>query len=194
MRKLIVVSLFFVFCFVPLMVMAEHSAIDKGSIELGVGNVAELSFYRGDNILNGYWFTVGWPPGVTFGYFVIDRLMLGATLTVFSDKYETMTEADTELDVMPIVKYYYPISEKFLINAKGYFGLYRYKDSSDPDNPFTRVRFGGGGAGTYMLIPQLGASIGMDFTYYSDYKVGGTKADDTSYVILGIILGLVVYL
>lgn len=194
MKKLIVVSLFMVFCFAPLVVMAEHSAIDKGSIEFGVGNVAELSFYRGDNITKGYEYGIGLTPDLTVGYFVIDRLMLGLSFGLFGDKDETMDEADIDLNIMPLVKYYYPISDKFLINAKGFIGWNRYKDSTDPDNPYTRARFGGGIAGTYMLLPQLGGSIGADFTYYSNYKYGGTKVDDTSWYLLGFLLGLTVYL
>ena len=49
MRKLIVISLFVVFCLTPIAVLAEHSAVDRGSLELGVGNIAQFAFWVGYN-------------------------------------------------------------------------------------------------------------------------------------------------
>jgi hypothetical protein len=194
MNKFFIISLLVIFCFTPLVITAEHSAIDKGSLEFGIGNVAELNIYRGDNIITGTMYGIGLTPDLTVGYFIIDRLSLGLTFGFWGDKDETMNEADTELNFSPFVKYYYPLSDKFLVNAKGFFGVYRFKDSTDPDNPFVRARFGFGIAGTYMLLPKLGGSIGVDFTYYSNYKVGGNKVDDTSFYIFDLLLGLTVYL
>lgn len=193
MKKILVVTMFFIFCFAPLAVMAEHSAVDKGSIELGVGNIIDIRLERGDNYEKATLFGLGTTPDLTAGYFIINGLMVGTTIGVTSYKAESWTEPYTFFSIQPVVKYYFPVSEKFLFNGKVIFGLYREKLSGDPDT-YTQMHFGGGAAGTYMLLPSLGASFGADFIYFADWKYGGTTIDDTSYYVIDILLGLSVYL
>jgi hypothetical protein len=194
MRKLIVISLFVVFCFTPLAVLAEHNAVDKGSLELGVGNIAVFTFYVGYNYEQASVFGLGLTPNLTIGYFVIDRLMMGASLGYYRYKSESMDEAYTEFDIMPLVKYYFPVSEKFLINLKVFFGVYREKDMDFPDNYWSYLSFGGGVAATYMIIPQLGCNIGLDSRYFSNWRYDGEPLDETSDLGFQFVLGLNVYL
>ncbi len=193
MKKILVVTMFFIFCFAPLAVMAEQSAVDKGSFELGVGNIIDIWLYRSDNYENATWIGLGITPDLTVGYFIINGLMVGTTIGVTSHKAESWTEPNTSFFIQPVVKYYIPVSEKFFFNGKGFFGQYRENDAGDPDT-YTRMRFGGGAAGTYMLLPSLGASFGADFIYFADWKYGGTTIDKTSYAVIDILLGLSVYL
>ena len=194
MKKILVVTMFLIFCFAPLSVMAQHSAVDKGSVELGVGNIIDITLFRGsDTWEDDTSIYIGDTPDLTAGYFVINGLMVGTTIWFVNYKSESMTEASTMFSVQPVVKYYFPISEKFLINLKGFFGWSRTKIANNPDT-YTQIRFGAGVAGTYMLLPSLGASIGADFTVFLDEKYGGTTIDDTSYNLIQILLGLSVYL
>ncbi|MBA7544991.1 hypothetical protein ES705_37353 [subsurface metagenome] len=192
MKKILVVTMFFIFCFAPLVVMAEQSAVDKGNFELGVGNIIDIWLYRGDNYENATWIGLGTTPDLTVGYFIINGLMVGTTIGVTSYKSESWTEPNTSFFIQPVVKYYIPLSEKFFFNGKGFFGQYRENYAGDPDT-YTRMRFGGGVAGTYMLLPSLGASFGVDFIYFANYSYGGT-VDNTSYTVIDILLGLSVYL
>ena len=194
MRKLIVISLFVVFCFTPLAVLAEHNAVDRGSLELGVGNIAVFTYYVGYNYEQESVFGLGLTPNLTIGYFAIDRLMLGASLGYYRYKSESMVEAYTDFDIMPLVKYYFPVSEKFLINVKVFFGLYSEKDMTYPDNRWKRPRFGGGVAATYMIIPQLGCNIGVDSFYLSNWRYDGVTSEETNNLGFQLVLGLNVYL
>jgi len=65
--------------------------------------------------------------------------------------------------------------------------------SGDPDI-YTQIRFGGGAAGTFMLLPNLGASIGADLIIFPDEKTSGTTVDNTSYYVIDFLLGLSMYL
>lgn len=193
MKKILVVTMIFVICIAPLAAQAEHSAVDKGSFELGVGNILDIWLYRSDNYESATWVGIGYTPDMTVGYFIINRLMVGTTLGFYSLKSESWTEPSTTFFVQPVVKYYFPVSEKFLFNVKGFFGWRREKDSGDPDI-YTQIRFGGGAAGTFMLLPNLGASIGADLIIFPDEKTSGTTVDNTSYYVIDFLLGLSMYL
>ncbi len=145
MKKILVVTMFFIFCFAPLAVMAEQSAVDKGSFELGVGNIIDIWLYRSDNYENATWIGLGITPDLTVGYFIINGLMVGTTIGVTSHKAESWTEPNTSFFIQPVVKYYIPVSEKFFFNGKGFFGQYRENDAGDPD--------------TYIHVCVLGAGL-----------------------------------
>jgi hypothetical protein len=194
MKKFIAVSLFALICFTPLVSLATHSSVDRGSVELGVGNVAQLSLYLSDNYDQASVLGIGLTPNVTVGYFFIDGLMLGASFGYFSYKDESMNEAYTDFDIMPLFKYYFPVSDKFLFNIKGFMGIYREKDVDYPDNFWSLTRFGGGLAANYMIVPQLGCNLGVDFTYFSNWKYEGEEAEETSDWGVMFVLGLGVYL
>ncbi len=107
-------------------------------------------------------------------------------------KSESMTDSDIYFYIQPEIKFYFPASEQFLINVKGFLGY--SSDTYDGDtSKYTRMRYGAGGAGTYMLLANLGASFGADITFYSDRKVDGTTVDSTSYKKIDLYVGLTVY-
>jgi hypothetical protein len=193
MKKIFVVALFLILCSAPISVMAEHSAVDRGSFEFGIGNIASVWLYGGANYENATWIGFGSTPDLTAGYFVINGLMVGTTFYFDWFKSESMTESDNNFFIQPIVKYYLPISDKFLVNAKVFFGWARSKSDGDPDS-YTRARFGGGVAGTYMLLPELGACIGADIIIFPDRKVSGTTIANTSFNVIDIAIGLSAYL
>jgi hypothetical protein len=143
MKKLLVATAYFFFCLAPLAVSAENGAVDKGSFELGVGNILDIWLYRSDNYENVNWIGIGMTPDLTFGYFMANRLMIGTTIGLTTTKYESATESDNTFFIQPVLKYYFPVSEKFLFNLKGFFGWERDKYEGDPDT-YTRSRFGGG--------------------------------------------------
>jgi hypothetical protein len=194
MKKLIVISLFVVFCLTPLAVLAKHNAVDMGSLELGVGSIAVFTYYVGNNYEQRSVFGLGLTPNLTIGYFFIDRLMIGASCGYYRYKSESMDEAYIDFDIEPLFKYYFPVSAKFLINIKGFFGIYREKDMDYPDYNWTQPRFGGGVAATYLIIPQLGCNIGIDSAYFSNWRYDGETLEESSDLAFRFVLGLNVYL
>jgi hypothetical protein len=194
MKKLIIILLFVAFCFAPLATLAEHGSVDRGSVELGVGNIAQLSLYLSDNYDQANVFGMGLTPNLTIGYFIVDRFMLGVSFGYFRYKDESMVEAYNELDIMPQFKYYFPVSDKFLINIKGFVGLYRERELEYHDTYWKRTRIGGGLAFTYLFIPQLGCNLGADFVYFSNWEFEGMEAEDSSDWGPRFYLGLQVYL
>ena len=62
MKRILVVIMFFIFCSVPLSVMAEHSAVDKGSFELGIGSIVDLWLYSSSNYEDATWIGIGTTP------------------------------------------------------------------------------------------------------------------------------------
>ena len=194
MKKILVVFLFIVFCLPPLSTVFGHDSVDRGSVELGVGNIAEYSLYWGINYDQASVFGIGLTPNLTMGYFLFDRLMLGASFGFYRYKDESMTEAYNDFMIMPLFKYYFPVSEKVLINIKGFFGFYREKDMEYPDNYWTQQLIGGGLAATYLFIPQLGCNLGADFLYFTNWKYEGVEIEDTDTYSLKFVFGLNVYL
>jgi len=193
LKKILVVATFLFFCFIPFSVMAQHNAVDKGSFELGIGSIVDIWLYSWEIYEDATWIGLGTTPNLTVGYFVANGFMVGTTIGFTRYKSESWTDPNNYFSVQPIVKYYFPFSEKFLLNGKVFFGWSRDKTSGDPD-AYTRINFGGGVAGTYMLLPSLGASIGVDFIAFLDQKYGGETIDDSNVNIFYIILGLSVYL
>ena len=193
MKKVLVVTMFIIFCSAPLTLMAQHSAVDRGSIEFGIGNIAEVWLYGGANYENATWIGLGNTPAFTAGYFITNGLMVGTTFYYDWFKSESMTGSDNNFFIQPLLKYYFPISERFLVNVKVFFGWARSKYDGDPDS-YTRARYGGGIAGTYMLLPGLGNYIGADIIVFPDRRESGTSIDNTSYNVIDISLGLSAYL
>lgn len=192
MKKKFIVTMLLILCFAPLSVMAQHSAVDKGSFELGVGHIFDIWLFSSDNYESYTEICIGATPTLTAGYFIIDGFMIGTTVYYNNYKSESMTDSDTYFSIQPEVKFYFPVSEQFLINAKGFLGM-RSSTYDGDSSKYTRMRFGAGCAGTYMLLPTLGASFGADFTLYQDRKVDGTTIGSTSYKIINIFVGLTAY-
>jgi hypothetical protein len=191
MKKILIVTIFLIFCAAPIVVMAEN----KGSFELVIGNILDvkLTNYSDPTVDNDTVIEIGETPELTGGYFVINRLMVGTTIWFYNYKDASMDEPFNIFLIQPVVKYYFPISEEFLINVKVFFGWWREKYPL-VDDPYTKMLIGGGAAATYMLFPRVGASIGVDFTQNTKYKQAGTKIDDTSFYVITIALGLSAYL
>ena len=193
MKRILIVSLFVVFCFTPLTTLAEHTSVDAGSVELGVGNIAQYSFYFSGNNDDPRIFGFGLTPNLTIGYFLVNRLMFGVSFGLYNYKDDSMSESYTEFYIMPLVKYYFPLSDRFLLNLKVFFGYYRETDVGT-DNFWMQFRVGGGLAVTYLIIPQLGINLGGDFANLSHWRYGGTEQEGTSDWGPQFYLGLNVYL
>ncbi len=153
-------------------------------------NIIDMWLYRGVNSGNATAVGIGTAPDLTIGYFIVNGFMIGTTYRTITFQSESSTEGI--LFFQPVVKIYFPISDKFLLNAKGFFGLVRERYILDSDT-YTRIRFGGGGACTYMLLPSLGVSIGGEFKVFPNRKVSGTTIDNTSYNVINIFIGLTAY-
>ena len=194
MKRIMIVVAAAMFCLLPFGLFAQD-AIDKGSLEFGLGSIVGVTFWGGDLYdPKETDFHIGSDTiTVNFGYFLMDSLSLGGSLGFNSNKVEDADEASTNFFIAPVVKYYFPVNEKFLVNAKALFGFSSVKLAGF-DDATSQLFFGGGAAGTYLLTPNLGGFIGVDFTYGLDSRSGGDKIDDTNSTQLDIGLGLTVYI
>jgi hypothetical protein len=180
------------FCIVPIGLFAENDAVDKGSLEFGLGTVLNLTLYSGN--LDATEFNIGsGGMGLSVGYFIIDRLSIGGSAYYWSRKYDGDIDSYNEYSIGPEVKYYIHVSEQVLINLKGLFRIVSWEDPGDIDRS-SRIWFGGGGAATYLLTSNLGIYGGADIVFSPNYKNQGIEVIDSSYTFIGAELGFRVYL
>jgi hypothetical protein len=196
MRKIIFMGVIVLFCIAPIWVFAaENSSIDKKSIEFGLGNVFSFSRYGGalydpahTKIAMGNYFN-----GINGGYFIIDRLSIGASIFFYRDKEKDAAEAETRFSVGPVVKYYYPLAQKILVNGMGKVSYESTKSTLETD-PLNQLAITVGGAATYLLKPYLGAYAGVNFTLALQGRRGGSSASDTGYNVIDAGIGLTFFL
>mgnify|MGYP004704599487 CR=1 FL=1 len=106
MKKLTLIYAFLFFY------LSTYSQIDKGFWMLG----GDASFAYGKNksnsIVNGESFNLEISPNV--GYFVVDKLALGASLDYYRSRYKTddLTSSFDNFWVSPFVRYYFLENEK----------------------------------------------------------------------------------
>jgi hypothetical protein len=192
MKKILVAITLLMFCIVPVGLFAEHDAIDKGSVEFGLGTAFDLSLYFGN--VEATEFTIG-SGGMllSVGYFVIDKLSIGGAAYFRSLKYKAATESYTEFGFGPEVKYYIPASDQVLANLKGLFQIVSWESPGDIDRS-SQIWFGGGGAVTYLMTGNLGIYGGADIVFSPNYSDQGTKVPDSSYTLIAVEVGFRVFL
>jgi len=192
MKKLFVAALLSMFWIVPLGLFAENDAVDKGSLEFGLGTAFNLTLYSGN--LEATDFSIGsGGMRLNVGYFITDRLSIGGSAYYWSWKYDGAIESSNEFSIGPEVKYYIYVSRYVLTNLKGLFRFVSWRDPGDTDRS-TRIWFGGGGAVTHLLTSNLGIYGGADIVFSPNYKDQGTEVIDSSYTIIDLELGFRVYL
>jgi len=196
MRKIFFVGVIVLFCIAPISVFAaENKAIDKGSIEFGLGNVFSFSRYGGaaydpahTKIAVGNFFY-----GINGGYFIIDRLSVGASIFFYRDKEKDAAEAETRFSVGPVVKYYYPLAQKILVNGAGKVS-YESRKVPPATDPLNQLAITVGVAATYLLKPYLGAYAGINFILALQGRQGGSSVSDTGYNVIDVGIGLTFFM
>ncbi len=192
MKKILLTLVLLWLVLFPVSVVAQQNPIDAGSFEFGIGNIANLWLQKGDNYDEATDISIGSTPVLTFGYFVSDGIMLGASIYYESYKSESMTDPDTDFLLQPQLKYYIPVSSQTLANLRILAGYSSSTYDGDSET-YTRTRFGLGGGLTYLLLPGLGAVIHADYIYFPNRAVSGTTIDNSSYNIIEIGVGLSAY-
>jgi len=192
MKKILIAAFLLMFCIVPIGLFAENEAIDKGSVEFGLGTAFNLTLYSGNLEATEFTFGSG-GTWLSVGYFIIDRLSIGGFAYYWSWEYEGATESSNEYRIGPEVKYYIPVSEQVLANLKGLFRFVSWEDPGDIDRS-SRNWFGGGGAVTYLLKSNLGIYGGVDIVFSPNWKDEGTEVIDSSFTLIDMELGFRVYL
>lgn len=195
MRKLIVIVVLAVLFIVPISVFAQNSQIDAKSIEFGLGTVFGITLWRGELFEGSEERDISIGTGavaLNAGYFVINGLSVGGSVSYFNSKIEGVTDPGVLLTISPVVKYYFPISDKFLVNAKALFE-YNSMKLFVPE-AFTYFAVGGGGAATYLLNDNLGIYGGFDFVHGFNQKFDGTEIDNSSRNIIDIGVGLTIFI
>lgn len=197
MKKLLSVIMFLVFCAFPLSLFADGKTIPKGTMEFGLGPVFGITLWTGSkyqNDLRETDFLIG--SGVTrfnTGYFIINGLSVGGTISYSSNKVKGAADPTTVFSFGPVVKYYFPIKNRFLVAAKGLFEIKSTKipGAADATN---QLSFGGGGAATYMLNKNIGVYGGLDILFFLDEKISGTATPNTSHTKIDLNAGVTIFL
>ncbi len=192
MKKILVAAFLLMFCIVPIGLFAENEAIDKGSVEFGLGTAFNLSLYSGYVELTEFTFGSGGTM-LSVGYFIIDRLSIGGSGYFYSLISNATTESSTKVFFGPEVKYYIPLSEQVLFNLKGLFRILSWKDPGDIDRS-SQMWFGGGGAVTYLMTGNLGIYGSADIVFSPNWKDEGTEVVDSSYTLIDLQVGFRVFL
>ena len=192
MKKILFITGILVICMVPISLFAENEAIDKGSFEFGLGTVFDLRLYKGNFEATEFTIGSGWSR-FNFGYFIVNRLSIGGAVSYYSFKYEGDTESSTEFMIGPYIRYYIPISERFLADITGVFQVNSWEDPGDIDRS-SRMWFGGGGGITFLVTSNLGLNGGFGIVYSPNYKDQGTEVVDSSYTQIIIGFGFTVYI
>jgi hypothetical protein len=197
MKKIIVASIFILFCVVPLSLCAQNSAIDKGSFEFGLGNALGFSLYtgaqyEGDNRITEITIGSG-ETRLNAGYFIFDKISVGGTTYLSRTKLKGDDDPWTVFVIGPVAKYYYPFREKILFNGKGLIELSVSKAPTATDAS-TQIAFGVGGAATYLFKEIYGIYGGLDLKFAFNQRSGGNTVDDTGYVLIILGIGLNLYI
>ena len=197
MKKTIAVLIFILFSAMPLSLWAQHSAIDKGSFEFGLGNALSFSLYTGaqfDGDLRKTNITIGsGETRLNAGYFIFDKISVGGTTYLSRTKVKGDDDPLTIFVIGPVGKYYYPFREKILFNGRGLieFSVIKAPIATDAT---TQIAFGAGGAATYLFKEIYGIYGGLDLKFAFNERTGGNKVDDTSYVQITFGIGLNLYI
>jgi len=199
MKTILFVTGVLLICIVPMSLLAENEAIDRGSFEFGLGTVFNLTLYSGNIEANELTLGTSAPtigsgiPVFNVGYFIANRFAVGGTFSFYKLKFEGATESYNEFLFGPYLTYYIPVTERFLANLSGNFYIISWEYPGDIDRS-SQIWFGGNGGATYLITNNLGIKGGFGFLYSPNYKDQGIEVADTSYTTIAISLGFTVYI
>jgi len=149
--------------------LGEGNPTNAGKFEINFGTLFGVSFFTGDAYAKDQrTITVGtygigktgqgyFLPNWSLGFFVIDNFSIGGSFSYINTGDDDNTTDAYVID--PIVKFYVPITQDFLLNAKGTFHIVDFNDA-------IQFGFGVGGALTYMINDNVGAFAGIDYNLY----------------------------
>ncbi len=153
MKKLILICV--LFC--SLCVLNSFSQTEKGNYLLGGGASASIDFSNGSNTFY-LWFS----PNM--GYFIIDKLTIGASLPLSFNSREN--SRNFNYGITPFLRYYFGQPSDIMIFVTGAFGI---KGSSSKYYDTTASSSGiegrAGVGGTYFLNESIGLEALLGYTY-----------------------------
>ena len=192
--------------FAALMLLAGSSIsaeapIAAGTLELGIGKIISYERIWNDDITFNQ-FTVGTyadtynhasadfsAPVFGFAYFVTDGLALGLNAGFYYYKNDQLDNPSQGVFVAPVIKFYVPLSEGFLVDAHGSFGYFS-SDDGVLEQETTGMTYELGIGFNILVTQQFAVVLGFDYTYMTDYEVDGEKAADSAMSGIGVSLGL----
>ncbi|UCH13175.1 MAG: outer membrane beta-barrel protein [Bacteroidales bacterium] len=158
MKKLIFICV--LFC--SLCVLKAFNQTEKGNYLLGGGASASINFSNGSNT---FYFALS--PNM--GYFIIDKLTIGASLPLSLFAREGNTTIN--YGITPNLRYYFGPPSDIMIFVTGAFGVKgsstKFNDSSDSSSG---IRGSAGIGGTYFLNESIGleAILGYNFEKWAE--------------------------
>jgi hypothetical protein len=170
----------------PLSAFAQNDPVDSGSFEFGLGTVFDFTYFVlgkfEDNIssrtsLGSDMFRFN------FGYFVIDRLSVGGAFGFLAEKSEQDDDAALSFQLGPLVRYYFPIAERFLFNVEGILNYTWAKEvvGGTRDDALTQLEVGAGVATTFLINSNFGLGAGFDLTHFFNERRDGDAIDNTNF-------------
>ena len=117
MKLIIATMVVCMLCLSTACLWADNEAVDRGSIEFGLGTIFNLVMTFGN--FQGTEFTVGsgWTR-FNIGYFIGDRFFVGGAVSYYWQRDQGDTDAYTDLYFGPVVKYYLVASKRILCDFK----------------------------------------------------------------------------
>jgi hypothetical protein len=196
MRKLIGLVVLVVLLIVPISVFAGNSQIDRKSFDFGIGAKLGITLWRGE-LYEGAEerdISIGADKtAISFGYFIINGLSVGGSLSYFNTKVKGITDPLVLVSISPVVKYYLPIGEKILVNVKVLFENNAVEFWS-PEDVTSYSAVGGGGAATYLLNYNIGIYGGVDFVHGFNQRYNYDKVNNSSHNKIDIGIGLTIFI
>jgi len=192
MKKTFLVTTILILCFVPLVFCAGNDAIDNWSIEFGLGSVCKWEWSSGNFEAKGLILGSG-PTLLNVGLFIFNGLSIGGAASYITVKDEGATESYEEFFFGPIVRFYIPISDKYLANIEGIFQFDSWEFPGDTDKS-SLMRYGGGGGITYLITNNLGMYGSVHLFFIPDYKDQGIEVPDSNFTLIDAEIGFRVFL
>lgn len=197
MKKILAVIMFLMLCAFPVSLFADGKTIPKGTMEFGLGPVFGItlwtgSAYEGDARTTGFLLGSG-ATKLNASYFIMNGLSVGGSISYSRTKVKVNDDPRTVFSLGPVVKYYFPIKNRFLVAGKGLFEISSIKQPAATDAT-NQLSFGVGGASTYLLNKNIGVYGGLDILFFLDEKSAGASIPDTSYTKIDLNAGVTIFL
>jgi hypothetical protein len=122
---------------------------------------------------------------------------VGGTVGAVSIKWETDDESSLGFLLGPTIRYYFPVSDRILVNLAGDFMYVSFKPTSGGirvDDAITQIALGGGIEAGYLIIPNLSIGIGARFSHFFEERSAGESSDNTDYNLIDIGLVLRIHI
>jgi len=191
-RCLVLFMLASVLC-IPMFASADSDAIDKGSIFFKIGTLFAFDYY-----FNGYYdgpyettvarFGSG-PVNLNVHYFLVDGLALGGSVYFYSEKLAGNWDPTTVLSLGPVVSYYHPLSEQFLLNGSVYL-RYANVNSAFTYIETSQITIGLGVGVTYMVHENIGFYSEAAYFLVTDASYSGGSIADSGYNNFNVSIGI----